>query len=384
MGPDGEPGRGGPDTMTSQAWAPRIAAAASGTHIPFTAPLLAGARGRLLRRSLDFILPNPSGGRGTYVVTWAQASALAAPTLHDTVLARRLHEMTSLTPPAVRRAARAVAAEGYAGREAADAASRAQTRIEAERLRLWAKFLRALIQHSDLPIGEQGRILAGLGTAGPGIVTDGFVAVAQLLGWKPAVLAEALDQLSDAYLAAAPGGRAERLMAMLAAMHPALMAEQAQTARTAQDGLSPALLARTVGSIGHWLVHAQAILDEAARALADAAGLLDRWRLDPVAATEAVRAVEEALDGWDRICLLWTEADTLSARLGLLPEIGLLVRLASSPAGETEAVAASQPGAPEPVQARPIPEGARKAAPNLVQRNERIRACELALEHGDG
>ncbi len=376
----------------------RAAVSVADVHVPFTAPLLAGVRGRRQRGGLEFILPNPSGGRGTYVVSWPQAVGLAGPTLHDTVLAKRLHEIAVLVPASVRNAARSVAAEGFVGREAAEAAVRAQTKIEAESLRLWAMFLLALIQRSEIPVPEQGRILAGLGNAGPGVVTDGFNTGAQRLGWEPAALSDALDQLSAAYLPVAAKGRAHRLLGLMNALHPALLAEQALHAQDAAT--SPALLARTIGSVSHWLGLATAALDEAARALADPVALLGRWRSDPAGALGAARQVEETLDGWDRICLLWLDADTSSARLRLLPEIGLLVRLASVPAaGDADAAPTGKeigaPGwlsAPDPAAAqaqaqagRQEPKSARSgSASGLVERNERIRTRELALEHGDG
>jgi hypothetical protein len=385
--------------MTNQAWNARSRPAGpiAGPHLPFTAPLLAGARGRLQKRTLDFILPNPSGGRGAYVVSWAQAAGLASPTLHDTVLAKRLHDLPALTPPAVRNLARAVAAEGYAGRAAAEAANRAQAKIEAEMLRLWSRFLLALIQKSDVPPSEQGRMLAGLGSAGPGVVTEGFVAAARRLGWEPAMLSDALDQLSAAYLPVIPSGRAERLLALLATVHPAMLTEQAHHAH--DPALSLALLTRTTGSIAHWLGRAQGAFGDATRALSDPAALLGRWRCDPAAALADAHLVEEVFDGWERICLLWLDADTLSTRLRRLPEIGLLVRLASaSLAGEAEGTSpAGTAGAPVPdsvpgsgtqgtgQSARSEPDMVRDApSSNLVERNERVRARELALEHGDG
>ncbi len=384
--------------MTTQAWTvqSRAQVPVADVHIPFTAPLLSGVRGRRQRTGLEFILPNPSGGRGTYVVSWSQAAGLAAPTLHDTILAKRLHELPSLTPAAVRSVARLVAAEGYVGREAAEAAIRSQTKIEAETLRLWAMFLLALIQRSEIPGPEQGRILASLGNAGPGIVTDGFVAAAGRLGWEPSALSDALGQLSTAFLPMGAKGQAQRLLGLMEALHPALLAEQTQHAQDAAP--SPALLARTINGVSHGLGLAAASLDGAARALADPAALLVRWRTDPAGALGAARHVEETLDGWDRICLLWLDADTLSARLGLLPEIGLLVRLAgAATAADADTAAAGrgngaqgQPGVPDAPaaqaqagrQEREAPRGA--PAPGLVERNERIRARELTLEHGDG
>ena len=105
-------------------------------------------------------------------------------------------------------------------------------------------------------------------------------------------------------------------------------------------------------------------------------------------------ALEAALDGWDRICLLWLDAPTLSARVGMIGELSRLASIAGLPACAKPAA----PGAPQP----PGPPGsARPAGPAaspdqasattaladppsvLVERNERVRADELALDDVD-
>ncbi len=392
----------------TQAWpgGARPAVLAAGVHLPFTAPLLTGARGRLRGRTIDFILPNPSGGRGAYVAVWSMVRDLAGPTVHDAILSRRLQALPSLTPCAVRDLSRAVAAEGYAGRAAATAATRAQAATDGETLRLWAMLLMALIRASPIPAAEHTMVLVSLGSAGPGHVTEGFTALSQRLGWNTAQLAEALQQVSTAFVPIARNGRMRRLLAMLASLQSTLVEEHSQHFNTASR--PAAVLARTIRCVGHCLHKAGALLDVATLALDEPPVLLERWRFDPAAALSPVTALEEMLDGWDRICLLWHDAATLSARLDLLPEIALLTRLAAenNPAASPDVAAGSTPASPAVSAAAsatiPAPDrqdvigadrkaeaaeigGPREAPPAvIVERNERIRALELGLDDGHG
>ena len=380
-------------SLNAASWtaADKAAVPPPGVHLPFTAPLLSGARGRVGKQGIDYILPNPSGGRGAYVAAWRLVNELAAPTLHDTILARRLQALPVLTPGSARATARAVAAEGYAGRPAADAAARAQAAIEAETLRCWAMLLMALIRRSDIPEGGQARALAGLGTAGPGVITDGFATLAQRLGWAPPLLSEGLEQVAAAFVPLAENRRIRRLLAMLRAVRAGVGDEQAQQVEQGTRAL--ASLERTISSMEHCIGRTEALLAEGGLLLQDPATLLSRWRNERLAALAPVVAVEELLDGWDRICLLWLDAATLSSRIAILPDVALLVRLtpsggidaaapvAAGTAGPSAAPASVTPAAPS----LPEPGPAGSLSPlMLVERNERIRALELALDHGDG
>jgi hypothetical protein len=360
-----------------------------GTHIPFTAPQLTGVCGRISNRTLDFVLPNPSGGRGTYIVSWKMATEYGSPTLHDSMLARRLKELPNLNPIAVREAARAVAIEGYAGRASAEAAHRARARLEAETLRQWSSLLMALIEASEIPVGDRIRALAGLGAAGPNVTTDGFNQLAIRLRWDPPGLSDALARLSAATSPLTEGGRITTLLERLAALHPALVSELDQC--IAATGQAPVALQRTVGLIGRCLTHIRSVAQRAMNAVEQPVELFLRWRNNPIDALDPIQALECVLDGWDRISLLWLDGASLTDRIATLPEISLLVRLAAGRLGTIEDDQPSPTAASDsysiPRAAAAIPESsAADGIPvlRLVERNERIRARELELEHGHG
>src|SRR6516165_10382513 len=90
-----------------------------GVAIPFTTPLLYGTRARPSERhGTELIVPNPSGGRGVYVLSWGAVSQLCQPTLHDQIFNERIAGLVAVTPTAIRRVARDIAMEGLAGEAA--------------------------------------------------------------------------------------------------------------------------------------------------------------------------------------------------------------------------------------------------------------------------
>ncbi|HEY0203918.1 MAG TPA: hypothetical protein VGC15_07205 [Acetobacteraceae bacterium] len=100
-----------------------------GVAMPFTSPALTGMRVRSGQSQLELVLPNPSGARGTYVVPWAAVPDMCQPTLHDlrllATLDTRSGEREVIGPARVHAAARHVALEGTAGRQARAAAEAA-------------------------------------------------------------------------------------------------------------------------------------------------------------------------------------------------------------------------------------------------------------------
>ncbi len=95
--------------------------------VPFTSPMLAGVR---LRHgpggAHEFLVPNPAGGSGYYVVEGEALRGLCRLTLHDEVLLERLLERRRITPRVMREVVREVTAMGLAGRQAAEAAGAAE------------------------------------------------------------------------------------------------------------------------------------------------------------------------------------------------------------------------------------------------------------------
>lgn len=341
-----------------------------GVHLPFTAPMLCGVRVRASQRELEFILPNPSGGRGVYVAGWSVVTDFAAPTLHDTLLVGRLAGCHSIGPADVRDAARLVALDGHAGPHAAEAARQALAGLAIASLRLRALFLLTLARRTGFDRPEQE--MSCLDPAG-------FSRLAGRIGWPAPRLADAIERLSVQFASIMAGsgrgagsnpaprtsGRWGRLLSLVYRLRQALAEEQHD-----RSGPDVMILSRIVEAADRCIHRAERLLPEIDAMLADPQRLLDDWRDGSGAMVSPwLNALETAFDGWDRICLLWFDAGTRRARQALIPEMAALAQVTGSSDGS------SLTGGP--------PSGndlERQATHALVQRNERIRSLELTIE----
>jgi hypothetical protein len=318
-----------------------------GVDAPFTAPLLAGARMRPMNRpGIEFVVPNPSGGRGVYTLPWSSARLLCSPTVHDLRLYEELQRLPALTPGSVRLAARVVALQGLAGQEAQEAANLAAAQDAAARLR--AVSLLWLALHS-----------------------------AALPGFTPEVVARELDALGTLFapLGLPPDADAARLPRLLAAL-VVLRAETDVWARV-NAGEPIASLAAMVSASAALVVTAAALLVQDARDLAtDVPGLLRQWTRAPAQVAARIARTEWLLDGWDRIDLLWQEARWPAGQRAALLEMAQLVPdLRLELADWTgQHLANPQPG--QDCRVISLSEGWRtgSASFGLIARNERLRA----------
>lgn len=106
-----------------------------GVTVPFTSPQLNGARARPGERApLELIIPNPSGGRGVYILPLEGIHDFCPLTINDRRLTDAIAKLRGVTPDTIRHVARDVAAEGLAGRGAVAAAKQAQKNDELARI----------------------------------------------------------------------------------------------------------------------------------------------------------------------------------------------------------------------------------------------------------
>jgi hypothetical protein len=97
-----------------------------GAHVPFTSPMLAHARLRIgPRGARELVIRNQGSGEGFYVGAWHRMIDSARLSVHDRLLYRRIEAANATLPLEIRRVAREVALEGYAGRPARAAAAAA-------------------------------------------------------------------------------------------------------------------------------------------------------------------------------------------------------------------------------------------------------------------
>jgi hypothetical protein len=294
--------------------------------VQFTTPLLAGARMREARNEgKELVVPNPSGGRGVYVLNWPGVRALGQTTLHDTVLFQRSSLLPAIEPASVRNAALEVAREGHAGRGAAAAAEATIARDRAQCVRAHYLLVTGLVEQVD-PDTSAALVPAGRTTNLDLRARAALHRIAPSLGRPPADLAAALTALGDAF---APIGvatadhdaRVPRLLIRLEETQAKLSAWLQADPNNDIGGLGEAIRA----AMGRACESGARVLDRTRSMVSDPTALLRRWITDQSGVLAWTRRCDWLLDGWERVCLLWLSASTRSSQRAALLEMAPLV-----------------------------------------------------------
>jgi hypothetical protein len=344
---------------------------------PFTTPLLSGTRIRdSAKTGIELVVPSPSGGRGVYILDWAGVRTLGTPTVHDTVLVRRLARLARLDPGGMRSVALDVAQDGYAGREAVAAAKQALADTATQCLQAHFLLIVGLIEQVQ-PTG----LTAPLPAVGISDIDRRSSAVlhrlAPLTGRSPAELNDGLRVMGNAFAAvglAAQGhqARVPRLLARMEETHESLTEWLRADVENDLDGLGRAIARamRTILDIGH------AVLARTRASLADPVGLLRQWCKDPESVMTIATRAEWVLDGWEWLCLIWLSADSNGQRRMALLDMAQLI-----PVLPTEAGSWNDPVVPPEALQQPCRVTSRDnswrsggAAFALIGRNESLRA----------
>ena len=296
--------------------------ASRGLAVPFTTPMLAGARVRASQRNgIELVMPNPSGSDGIYVLPWLGARALCRPTVHDTLLFRRLSHVPAINPEQVRETALEVALAGHAGRDVATAAEAAITYGRSQQLLAHVLLLTGLVTQLD-PDGLP-----------PDQAPDVERRASAILHRIAPVLSRTSTQLA-VYLAAiaalfapvgiAPGDRDARIPRLLTRLEDTLT-DLLQWLAADPDN--------DIGGLGRAIAVAmrracdsgRAVLTATRLAVTDPLATLKRWIADAPAIQAIAMRCAWLLDGWERVALLWLSANPLVSRRVALLEMAPLI-----------------------------------------------------------
>ena len=297
-----------------------------GVAMAFTTPLLAGARARPAERGgVELIVPNPSGGRGVYILPWGGVRELCKPTVHDTRLHQKIAALRAVTPAMIREAAREVAAEGLAGREAQAAAGMTADTDQQDRMVTNFLLLMAMVEQfkpagTIAPAPDRGKVHELEARAKQTIAE-----LAPQIGWTPETIATGLEDLAQIFMGVGVGSFADQ--ARIPRALEQLCALRADTAAWAQEHAddSGGMAGVTAMAASLTITCARATLAEAQAMTSDVAGLIREFGQTPALLAERVARSDWLLDGWERICLLWRGATDLAERHGVLEEIATLV-----------------------------------------------------------
>lgn len=291
--------------------------------MPFTTPKLAGVRVRGPGPTgTELVVPNPSGARGFYILSWPGVRTLCNPTLHDTMLFRQLADLATIDPAHVRDAALDVACQGFAGREAAAAAETAIAHDQSQRRLIHLLLLTALTDPDDRTADPS-----------PGRITDidewastTLHRIAPSLGRPAAQLADDLTVIAGLFtpIGRTAGDQDARLPRLLSRL---------DTTHTDLSGWLDADPGNDIGGLGRAIVAAmrlacaggKVVLARTRPALHDPLALLKRWFADAAAVRSLGTRCDWLLDGWERVALLWLSANPRASRRAVLLEMAPLI-----------------------------------------------------------
>jgi hypothetical protein len=295
-----------------------------GVAVPFTTPLLCGTRARPAERGgAELIVPNPSRSRGVYVLPWSGVRELCRPTVHDSRLNEKVASLRSVTPATLRKAAREVAAEGLAGREALGAAEAATEADEHARLLTNFLLVMALVEQLNMAGADEEpppRTEVMAERAQQAVAT-----IAPRLGRPPEAVAARLEELAHIFAPVGVGRHAaEARVALSIAELGRLRADM--LAWTEEVGGESGALATIVGQAAEVAITcAQRTAQEALALTRNVPDLLRRLESAPDPVARLAARPEWLLDGWEQITGVWRSAGDEIARRVALAEIALLV-----------------------------------------------------------
>lgn len=297
-----------------------------GVSVPFTTPLLASARVRPSRRGApEFMIANPSGGAGYYIMPWQGLMNLTKVTVHDRLLYDETSKQPMLTPSSMREAARLVALGGAAGRPAAKAAQAAVQRDSDDRLIANYLLLVSLLRQAGVKEGDWRNI----DPSDPTLRTRMRANIERLspsLGVKAETILEWIEDLSGIVAPVGlPGGEYQSRQQL--ALEGVRKLQRSLVTFANADPSEAAQAALFIHSVATLTVDLAAqALDACYAELKDLNHLLRNWTGNRQRLLEIFGRPDWLLDGWATICGIWVGAES-AGRDAQRDAIGELERL---------------------------------------------------------
>lgn len=297
-----------------------------GVNVPFTTPILLGARARPQREreGLEVLIPNPSGGEGVYILPWGAIPEICTPTLHDRRLWHLLRDEAILTPAIVREAAETAALEGHAGRAAMMAVNQARQGREDRAKRINFGLLLGLIKQMEgpnpgrpAPEMDDPRQVAMRGQRA-------VMACAQRLRMTTEAVAAALEELARAFNGfgmpqdndLAPS---RRMIAELQSLAASLEMWRGDLPAHLESGAA-ALVQQSLQLTLEGSLKAAEQFDAL---IGDTYAAIEAWQRDRQDILQELSRLDWLLDGWEVIHGIWNAANA-SDRSAAIMEMAML------------------------------------------------------------
>lgn len=279
-----------------------------GVAVPFTTPVLAAARVRPSRRiKIEFVIANPSGGQGWYVMPWEGLTTLSKVSVHDMLLFESISKVELITPYTIRNAVRDVAGSGAAGRPAMKAAKAAMQKDEDDRV--IANFL--LIMRLLKEAGLREIDWRALDPADRNMKAKmrGYIETLQpVLGASPETIYMWLEELSG--ILAPVGFSTKDYPARLQIVLESLKTfHRTMVSFSNTDATDAGMAARFIAEVAKYTVDvAEVTFRDCHAEIGDLKQLLLNWSNTRERVLERFGRPDWLLDGWQSMCALWEDA----------------------------------------------------------------------------
>jgi hypothetical protein len=268
------------------------------------------------------IVPNPSGARGVYILSWDGIFGLCKPTVFDRRLSEAIANLRGVTPEAIRHTAREVATEGMAGRGALTAARSALKSEQDAQLQANYDLLLQVVRQIE-PTGEnaippeQDRPAEVERRAKRAVAL-----IAPSLHCSPEAVVERLEQVALIFASVGVGRSSARIPSAIANIIR-IRNEIKRFAESSDDCATEAALIANAADLT--ILMAKETLADTQELARNISMLLNRWVSEPDVLAQLLARPDWLLDGWDRICALWDtapeEASTLAEMAALVPVV---------------------------------------------------------------
>lgn len=300
--------------------------------IPFTTPLISGAKIRLAKAGMvELLVPNPSGGHGYYVMDLRATRDFCQLSVHDELLLENLLSMDAITPSTVRHCARNVALAGAAGRDAAAAAKKAAERddgiVNLTNYLMLMRLLRTVgIDEREL------QLQSGKAREVQSEIKRRLVSLTPKIGLTAD---EVLDTVGDisfyaAHIGFAGGDLRARHPVTLEQLRPFAQAINRWMALESGDNKERA---EQIVDCANWTAQeVSPLIVDCQRRLEDIIELVRSWRNDRDDVRERFSLPDWLLDGWTEIFSIWetSAGEDRSMQRGAIAHIHRLLPLAQA------------------------------------------------------
>ena len=294
------------DAVSKSFWAPPTFAE-RGASVPFTTPIIVGARVRGRDKDLELVVPNPSGAKGNYILQWKSLPEVFTLSVHDRVLHRAIGEAMASNPSAVRTATLKTAATGLAGPAAAKQAKLVLKEEEDFKLliqfsllsetvaQLSAGQLQITLAHVQSDTGRQQAKLI-LARVAHKVNLEGNELYAMIEAWADHIVAIGTPKLPKAPRLRKMRNRIDEFANSIGSW------SEIDRSESAPIGGLASLVARETASL------AAEHFAEVDGLLANFEATLGKWEKSQAELARLADRISWMLDGWDLLVAMWEDA----------------------------------------------------------------------------